>query len=174
MNFKEEIKNYNFSNSPFIIKMGLTPVIVITPNINEINSHIIAQYISNVTESSFLININETNLEENFKPLLLNIINNQNIKLIINLIIGDQDNGFDVTVKTSKNLNAIFQTIKTLNQNFNQNNIKSIYNKNYQEIFKYNSVDVIQIEINPTCTNLDHLENISKSLIDFIVEYMKN
>ena len=73
MNFKDEIKNYNFSNSPYIIKMGLTPVIIITPKVNENekNSNTIAKYVSNATESSFLINISETNLEENFKPILL-------------------------------------------------------------------------------------------------------
>ena len=128
MNFKDEIKNYNFSNSPYIIKMGLTPVIIITPKVNENekNSNTIAKYVSNATESSFLINISETNLEENFKPILLNLINNQNIKLLISITIDNKDNGFDLEIETSKNLNAIFPVIKQL-----ETSLKTIMSKQY-------------------------------------------
>ncbi len=176
MNFKDEIKNYNFSNSPYIIKMGLTPVIIITPKVNENekNSNTIAKYVSNATESSFLINISETNLEENFKPILLNLINNQNIKLLISITIDNKDNGFDLEIETSKNLNAIFPVIKQLETSFKNNNVKTIYNKNYHKEFEYNSVDIIQIILNPKYLYIDNIENICNALINFINQYLTN
>ncbi len=176
MNFNEETKDYKFSGTPYIIKMGLTPVILVTPKVdqNDSLSKTIARYVSNQTESSFLININETNIEDNLKPLLLNIVNNQNIKLLISISLSNQDNGFDLEIETSKNLQAMFEIIKNLNKNFNQNNISSIYNKNYHEEFKYNSVDIIQISLNQKHLKQNTIENICKSLTDFIVYYLNN
>ena len=83
MNFKEEIKTYNFQNAPYIIKMGLNDIAIIVKENNpiETSTKIIAKYVSNETESSFLININE-DLEENFNNLLLNIINTQKKQII--------------------------------------------------------------------------------------------
>lgn len=176
MTFQDEIKNYEFSNSPYIIKMGLTPVVIITPKVNKQDNltKTIARYVSNQTESSFLININETNIEENIKPLLLNIVNSQNIKLLISINITAQDNGFDLEIETSKNLSAMFNTIKHLEQNFKKNNLNAIYNKNYHEEFKYNSVDIIQITLNQNHIKQTNLENICNSLTNFITEYLQN
>lgn len=176
MTFQDEIKNYEFSNSPYIIKMGLTPVVIITPKVNRKDTitKTITRYVSNQTESSFLININETNIEENIKPLLLNIVNNQNIKLLISINITAQDNGFDLEIETSKNLSAMFNTIKHLEQNFKKNNLNAIYNKNYHEEFKYNSVDIIQITLNQNHIKQTNLENICNSLTNFITEYLQN
>lgn len=176
MTFKDEIKDYEFSNSPYIIKMGLTPIIIVTPKINKNESFAktIAKYVSNKTESSFLINIQEQTLDDNFKPILLNLINNQNIKLLISITIDTKDNGFDLEIETSKNLNAIFPVIKQLETSFKNNHVKTIYNKNYHEEFKYNSVDIIQIIINPKYLYVDNLENICNALINFINQYLTN
>ena len=173
MNFKEEIKNYNFGNCPYVIKMGLTDVAIITKEINEnqIPAKMIAKYVSNETESSFIINTNE-NIEENFNNTLLNIINTQKIKLLINLKVNNQDNGFDIEIKTSKKLSALFPTIKILKQTLKENHITPVYNQNYQDSFKCNSVDIIQIELNKTNINEKNLENLSNALIKFINIYL--
>lgn len=176
MTFQDEIKNYEFSNSPYIIKMGLTPVILVTPSVSEPNlpSKTVARYVSNQTESSFFINISEPDIENIIKPTLLKIINNQNIKLLISITLGREDNGFDLEIETSKNLSAMYDVIKNLQKNFVKHHISVIYNKNYNEQFKYNSVDVIQIELNPKYLQTNNLEDICNSLTEFITEYLNN
>lgn len=175
MNFKEEIKTYNFQNAPYIIKMGLNDIAIIVKENNpiETSTKIIAKYVSNETESSFLININE-DLEENFNNLLLNIINTQKIKLLINLTINNKDDGFDIDIETSKHISAVYQTIKILEKALKENHIKYIYNKNYQDSLKYNNIDIIKMQLNKTHTNENTLENISNALIKFITEYLKH
>ena len=175
MNFKEEIKNYNFKNTPYIIKMGLNDIAIIVKENNpkETSTKIIAKYVSNETESSFLININE-NLEENFNNILLNIINTQKIKLLINLTVNNKDDGFDIEINSSKNLSAIFPTIKILKEALKENHIQSIYNKNYQDSLDYKNIDIIKVQLNKAHINEKTLENLSNALIKFITEYLKH
>lgn len=174
MTFQDEIKNYEFSNSPYIIKMGLTPVILVTPTFNQedLSSKTIARYVSNQTESSFLINISESDIENNLKPTLLKIINNQNIKLLISIILNSKDNGFDLQIETSKNLVSMYDIIKNLQKKLKTHHINAIYNKNYNDKFKYNSIDIIQIELNPKYLQTNNLEDICNSLTEFIAEYL--
>ena len=162
--------------------MGLTPVILVTPTSNQedLSSKTIARYVSNQTESSFLINISESDIinisesdiENNLKPTLLKIINNQNIKLLISIILNSKDNGFDLQIETSKNLVSMYDIIKNLQKKLKTHHINAIYNKNYNDKFKYNSIDIIQIELNPKYLQTNNLEDICNSLTEFITEYL--
>ena len=118
------------------------------------------------------INISESDIENNLKPTLLKIINNQNIKLLISIILNSKDNGFDLQIETSKNLVSMYDIIKNLQKKLKTHHINAIYNKNYNDKFKYNSIDIIQIELNPKYLQTNNLEDICNSLTEFITEYL--
>ena len=118
------------------------------------------------------INISESDIENNLKPTLLKIINNQNIKLLISIILNSKDNGFDLQIETSKNLVSMYDIIKNLQKKLKTHHINAIYNKNYNDKFKYNSIDIIQIELNSKYLQTNNLEDICNSLTEFITEYL--
>lgn len=204
MQFKDEMLNYESSNynTPYIIKIGLLPVILTAPHtikqlkengtikLPEPFTKAIAMYIANKLDTSFLIKTQDTGVDansdnkEDFKETLLQIIKSQNIKLLIDIHGSKKERDFDIEFGTLNNLSADNSTLKELEEAFNEQGIKHIvYNEPFKGggITKYiygnTDIDVIQIEINQKfrdIDNIDNLKNVCDSLITFIKQYTKD
>ncbi len=204
MQFKDEMLNYESSNynTPYIIKIGLLPVILTAPHtikqlkengtikLPEPFTKAIAMYIANKLDTSFLIKTKDTGVDansdnkEDFKETLLQIIKTQNIKLLIDIHGSKKERDFDIEFGTLNNLSADYSTVKELEDSFKEHNIYNIvYNEPFKGggITKYiygnTDIDVIQIEINQKfrdIDNIDNLKNVCDSLITFIKQYTKD
>lgn len=204
MQFKDEMLNYESSNynTPYIIKIGLLPVILTAPHtikqlkengtikLPEPFTKAIAMYIANKLDTSFLIKTQDTGVDansdnkEDFKETLLQIIKTQNIKLLIDIHGSKKERDFDIEFGTLNNLSADYSTVKELEDSFKEHNIYNIvYNEPFKGggITKYiygnTDIDVIQIEINQKfrdIDNIDNLKNVCDSLITFIKQYTKD
>ena len=204
MQFKDEMLNYESSNynTPYIIKIGLLPVILTAPHtikqlkengtikLPEPFTKAIAMYIANKLDTSFLIKTQDTGVDansdnkEDFKETLLQIIKSQNIKLLIDIHGSKKERDFDIEFGTLNNLSADNSTLKALEEAFNEQGIKHIvYNEPFKGggITKYiygnTDIDVIQIEINQKFRDIDNIDNLKKlcnSLIAFIQKYTKD
>lgn len=204
MQFKDEMLNYESSNynTPYIIKIGLLPVILTAPHtikqlkengtikLPEPFTKAIAMYIANKLDTSFLIKTKDTGVDansdnkEDFKETLLQIIKSQNIKLLIDIHGSKKERDFDIEFGTLNNLSADNSTLKALEEAFNEQGIKHIvYNEPFKGggITKYiygnTDIDVIQIEINQKFRDIDNIDNLKKlcdSLITFIKQYTKD
>ncbi len=204
MTFKDEIINYEKTNynNPYIIKIGLLPVIITAPHtmrqqredgtikLSEPFTKAITMYVANNLNTSFLIKIKDTGVDANsdnkeyFKETLLQIIESQNIKLLIDIHGSKKERNFDIEFGTLNNLSAGSSTVKELENTFKEHNINNIvYNNPFKGggITKYiygnTNIDVIQIEINQNFRDINQIENIKKvcdSLIAFIQKYTKD
>lgn len=187
MQFKEEILNYETSNSdaPYIMKIGLIPVIITTPHTAKLSkpfTKAIVQYVANNLNTSFLIKTTANSDEiEDLKEPLLQIIKAQNIKLLIEIHDTKKEKAFDIEFETLKSLPDKFNAVKELEKSFKKHNINNIlYNETFKSkgITKYiygnADIDVVQIEINQKFNDLDNLKKVCDSLISFIQKYTKD
>ncbi len=203
MTFKEEILKYEYTShkSPYIVKLGLLPVIITAPHgvrqkkedgtikLSEPFTKAIAMYVANKLNTSFLIKTKDTGVDANsdnkeiFKETLLKIIKAQNIKLLIDIHGSKKERDFDVEFGTLNNLSADYSTVKELEDTFKRHGINNIvYNKPFKGggitkyIYESTDIDVIQIEINRKFRDIDDIDNLKKvcdSLITFIKQYTK-
>lgn len=201
MTFKEEILSYENkkTNETYILKIGNIPVILTAVHtMNQIKedgtikykepfTKSIAEYIANKINTSYFIKLEDTGIDSNsnniddFKEILLNIIKNNNIKLLIDLHGAKREREFDIEFGTLNNLSADFSTIKELEDSFIENGINNIEHNNpfkgggiTQYIYSKTNIDIVQIEINQKyrdITKIDNIEKICNSLIDFIKMY---
>lgn len=200
MDFKEIINNFeNEQDETFSYKLGDLPILITAPHtmeqikkdgtikLAEPYTKSIAKYISNKTNCSYLIKTKDTMIDANateedeFKRLLLKIVNEKNIKLVLDLHGASREREFDVELGTLNNLSADFSTIYELKEAFIE---KGIYNIKIntpfkgggitQYIYGKTDIDVIQIEINRNYRDVDIIDNIEKlciALINFIIQY---
>lgn len=204
MQFKDEILKYESSNynNPYIMKIGLLPVIITAPHgvkqkkedgtikLSEPFTKAIAMYVANNLNTSFLIKTKDTGIDANsdnkevFKETLLQIIKTQNIKLLIDLHGSKKERDFDIEFGTLNNLSADYSTVKELEEAFKEHGIKNvIYNEPFKGggitryIYGNTNIDVIQIEINRKFRDIDNIDNLKKvcdSLIAFIKQYTQD
>lgn len=204
MQFKDEILKYESSNynNPYIMKIGLLPVIITAPHgvkqkkedgtikLSEPFTKAIAMYVANNLNTSFLIKTKDTGIDANsdnkevFKETLLQIIKTQNIKLLIDLHGSKKERDFDIEFGTLNNLSADYSTVKELEDAFKEHGIKNvIYNDPFKGggitryIYGNTDIDVIQIEINRKFRDIDNIDNLKKvcdSLIAFIKQYTQD
>lgn len=204
MQFKDEILKYESSNynNPYIMKIGLLPVIITAPHgvkqkkedgtikLSEPFTKAIAMYVANNLNTSFLIKTKDTGIDANsdnkevFKETLLQIIKTQNIKLLIDLHGSKKERDFDIEFGTLNNLSADYSTVKELEDAFKEHGIKNvIYNEPFKGggitryIYGNTDIDVIQIEINRKFRDIDNIDNLKKvcdSLIAFIKQYTQD
>lgn len=204
MQFKDEILKYESSNynNPYIMKIGLLPVIITAPHgvkqkkedgtikLSEPFTKAIAMYVANNLNTSFLIKTKDTGIDANsdnkevFKETLLQIIKTQNIKLLIDLHGSKKERDFDIEFGTLNNLSADYSTVKELEDAFKEHGIKNvIYNEPFKGggitryIYGNTNIDVIQIEINRKFRDIDNIDNLKKvcdSLIAFIKQYTQD
>jgi len=149
----------------------------------------IALYLNKYCNTSYLIKIKDTGIDSNkdnndeFKKELIKIVKENNIKLVIDLHGASKDRDFDVEFGTMNNLTADFSTIKELEEAFSENNITNIKHNDpfkggaiTQYLYNIEDVDVVQLEINKKyrdLENIDNLESLCKSLINFINQYVE-
>lgn len=147
----------------------------------------IARFVAAKTNSSYYIKIKDTHIDSNslqfdeFKNNLLNYINENNVKLIIDIHGAKEERDFDVEFGTLNNISADYSTIKELEDAFKESGITNIsYNSPFkgggitQTVFANTNIDVIQIEINSKCRDIDNpdkLEKVCNALINFIKMY---
>lgn len=115
------------------------------------------------------------------KNELIKLVRKYNIKLVIDLHGASEKRNFDIEFGTLYNLSSDYSIIKELEESFIENGIKNIKNNDpfkggaiTQYLYNLKYVDVIQLEINRKYrdyNNIDLLERLVKSLINFINQY---
>lgn len=114
-----------------------------------------------------------------FKTKLLDIIKNNNIKLVLDIHGAAQNRPFDIELGTLNNLSADFSTINELKEAFTENGITNVEINNpfkgggiTQFVYSNTDIDVIQIEINRKYRDINRFENL-KCICDCLVRFIK-
>jgi uncharacterized protein YutD len=201
MEFNNEInlfENKSF-DSDFIILKGNVPILFSAPHtmmqkhndgaikLNEPYTKAISLYLNKYYNVNSMIKINDTGMDSNkdnhdeYKSELLKFVEENSIKLVIDLHGAASDRNFDVELGTMNNLSADFSTINEFKEAFIENGIVNVAINNpfkggaiTQYLYDLKDVDVIQLEINGKYrdkNNLVLLEQLIKSLSNFIKQY---
>lgn len=201
MDIKEKILEYERvkSNDSYIKKQGNIKVMITAPHtmvqlrnngtikLNEPFTKAIAMYVANELNTYYLIKTNDTGIDANsleddaFKEELVNIVKENDIKLVIDIHGAKEDREFDVELGTLNNLSADFSTIRELEDAFHENGINNVFiNEPFkgggitQSIYGNTNADVVQVEINRKFRSIDDINKIKMicdSLIQFINQY---
>lgn len=202
MNFEDEINKLEriTSNNIFIIKKGTIPILFSAPhsinqNLNnnsfkkiEPYTKAISLYLNKYFNTFSFIKAKDTGEDSNrdnndeYKKQLINLVKENNIKLVIDLHGASQNRNFDIEFGTLNNLSASFSTINELKETFTENGIKNIaLNSPFkggaitQYLHGLKNVDVIQLEINKKyrdAKNIELLEQLINCLAKFIKQYI--
>ena len=201
MSFKEEInelENLELTND-YKISMGNIPILFTAPHtMEQVRSDgsikkaepytkSIALYLNKHMNTYSMIKLLDTGLDSNrdnhdeFKNKLLDLVDEHNIKLVIDLHGASINREFDVEFGTMNNLTADFSTINELKESFIENGITKIsFNNPFkggaitQYLYNKKDIDVIQLEINYKYRDYSNLENLKlliESLSNFIKQY---
>ena len=188
-----------FKDLTYICKKGNIPVIITAAHTmvqlkkdgqykeNEPFTKAMCIYISENTNCFYLIKNKDTGIDSNnslndtFKNMLLDIIKDNNIKLVIDIHGAKEDRNFDIELGTLNNLSSDYSTIKELIDSFEENGINNIEINNpfkggsiTQKVFSETSCDVIQLEINAKYRNIlnaDKMKQVCDSLSKFVKQY---
>lgn len=194
MNFKEEIdilENINIETD-IIYKKGNLPILFTAPHtmlqtkengeikLNEPYTKALALYFNKHFHTHALIKIKDTGLDPNrdnhdeFKKNLIDIVKENNIKLVIDLHGASISHEFDIEFGTLNNLTADYSTIQELIKCFKENGINNIsQNEPFkggaitQYLYNLKDVDVIQLEINYRYRNFNNLSELEKIVFSF-------
>lgn len=199
--FESLIKAYEEDSyeGEILYKKGIIPVIITAPHtikqvrengeikLEEPFTKAIAKYVGEEVDCFYLIKNKDTGIdansieEEEFKNKLLEIIKNENIKLVIDLHGASYERDFDIEFGTLNNLSADFSTIQELKESFLENGISNIeFNHPFKgggitrTVYFNSECDAIQIEINRKYrdeNNTYKIKQICDSLIAFIKQY---
>lgn len=202
MDFKTQIEQYEHEvdNGTYIMKEGKNPVMLTaahtmiqlhddgTYKLDEPLTKAIVKYVTNKVNGNYLIKVQDTkvdsnsDVEDNFKVMLQNIIEKNNIGLLIDIHGASETHDFDVEIGTLNNISADFSTIMELKESFEEHGIKNVVLNNpfkgggiTRYIYGNTSADAVQIEINRKfrdLNNSDNIEKICNSLIDFLYQYL--
>lgn len=201
MDFKDIMINFeNTGEGIYIIKEGNIPVLVSAPHTVNQNredgsfklaepfTKAIALYLHDVL-GCYVITKNEPNgfddnrfNESGYRDAMVNLINKNNIKLVLDIHGASFDRDFDIELGTLNNLSSDYSTLYELIDSFNEEGILNV-TKNEpfkggaitQEVYSKTNADVIQIEINRKYRDKNDIEKLNKvcnSLIKFIHFYI--
>ena len=201
MNFEEqinELENLELSND-FTILKGSVPILFSAPHtmkqlrsdgsikLKEPYTKAIALYLNKYFNTYAIIKNNDTGIDSNrdnydeYNIEMRRLIEDNDIKLVIDLHGASKDRNFDIEFGTLNNLSADFSTIKELEEAFTENSITNISHNDpfkggaiTQGLYSLDDVDVVQIEINGKYrdyNNIKDLEKLIKSLQNFINQY---
>ncbi len=201
MSFVDEINYLEHleSKANYIICNGKIPILFSAPHtithikengfikLSEPYTKAVALYLNKYFDTFAIIkNVNDgldSNRDNNdtYKKELINLIKENDIKIVIDLHGASIERNFDVELGTLNNLSADFSTIRELEEAFKENDILEVVNNDpfkggaiTQYIYNLKDVDVIQIEINGKyrdSNNLELLKKIIESLSNFIKQY---
>lgn len=149
----------------------------------------IVKYVTEKIGCNYLIKQIDVEMDSNkneidfFKIKLLDIIKNNNIKLVLDIHGASENRPFDIELGTLYNLSADFSTINELKEAFIENGITNVEINNpfkgggiTQFIYANTDIDVIQIEINRKYRDInksEKLKQVCDCLIRFIEQYNK-
>lgn len=184
MEFIEEIKileNTYHNSNEFISSVGTSPFIITNiPNINsneldEQYIRAIARYVAANTNSTYLLKTKDSIIynKEEFNEKLSSLLKES--QLLINIANTYED--CDVTYGIYSNQERDYSTVKELEDAFKEAGITNVvYNEQYkvETVFANTDIDVIQIEINGKCRDIDNpekLKQVCNALINFIKMY---
>lgn len=202
MNFSDkinELENSEYDDN-YIIKYGTIPVLFTAVHtmmqqkddgsikLSESYTKAISLFLNEKCKSYAMIKIKDDGYDSNkdnndkFKQEMIKLINDNDIKLVIDLHGSSIDRDFDIEFGTLNFLTCDFSTIKVLEEAFNENGINNIkHNEPFkggaitQYLYGLKDVDAIQLEINKKyrqTNSINELETICDSLIDFVNKYM--
>lgn len=201
MSFVDEINYLEHleSKDNYIICNGKIPILFSAPHtithikengsikLSEPYTKAVALYLNKYFDTFAIIkNVNDgldSNRDNNdtYKKELINLIKENDIKIVIDLHGASIERNFDVELGTLNNLSADFSTIRELEEAFKENDILEVVNNDpfkggaiTQYIYNLKDVDVIQVEINGKyrdSNNLELLKKIIESLSNFIKQY---
>lgn len=201
MSFVDEINYLEHleSKDNYIICNGKIPILFSAPHtithikengsikLSEPYTKAAALYLNKYFDTFAIIkNVNDgldSNRDNNdtYKKELINLIKENDIKIVIDLHGASIERNFDVELGTLNNLSADFSTIRELEETFKENDILEVVNNDpfkggaiTQYIYSLKDVDVIQVEINGKyrdSNNLELLKKIIESLSNFIKQY---
>lgn len=201
MSFVDEINYLEHleSKDNYIICNGKIPILFSAPHtithikengsikLSEPYTKAVALYLNKYFDTFAIIkNFNDgldSNRDNNdtYKKELINLIKENDIKIVIDLHGASIERNFDVELGTLNNLSADFSTIRELEETFKENDILEVVNNDpfkggaiTQYIYNLKDVDVIQVEINGKyrdSNNLELLKKIIESLSNFIKQY---
>ena len=201
--FQREILKYeNEENNELVsVRIGKYPVLLTSVHsilqldkndikkLNEPFTKSIAKYVANVCDIGYVIkNIDDGNDSnhvefDKYKNKLIDIINKEKIRLVIDIHGASEKRNFDVELGTLNNLSADFSTINELKESFIENGIKNIKinelflgGKVTQSIFLCTNSEAVQLEINKRYRDIQNeknLEQLCNSLIKFIKKYIE-
>lgn len=183
----------------FIINKGTIPILLSAPHtmlqehkdgtfkLSEPFTKSIALYLNKYFNVYSIVKIKDTGLDSNrdnhddYKRELINIVKENDIKLVIDLHGASINQDFDVELGTLNNLSADYSTINELKEAFIENGIKNIsINDPFkggaitQYLYNLKDVDVIQLEINRRYRDINNpklLNQLINSLKKFINQY---
>lgn len=183
----------------FIINKGTIPILLSAPHtmlqehkdgtykLSEPFTKSIALYLNKYFNVYSIVKIKDTGLDSNrdnhddYKKELINIVKENDIKLVIDLHGASLNQDFDVELGTLNNLSADYSTINELKEAFIENGIKNIsINDPFkggaitQYLYNLKDVDVIQLEINRRYRDINNpklLNQLIDSLKKFINQY---
>lgn len=176
MELIEELKileNTYHNEEDLLIAKNSSSVLLINLSNDLINNtylKAITRFVAASTSSSYVVNTKESILlnEEDINNKIKELINEQEIKLVINIKPSKED--YDVMYKTSNNLD--YTTIKELEDAFHESLITNI--KEYETKEKNTNYNYIELLINDSYHNLEEpekVEKLSQALINFIKMY---
>ena len=201
MSFVDEINYLEHleSKDNYIICNGKIPILFSAPHtithikengsikLSEPYTKAVALYLNKYFDTFAIIkNVNDgldSNRDNNdtYKKELINLIKENDIKIVIDLHGASIERNFDVELGTLNNISADFSTIRELEEAFKEKDILEVVNNDpfkggaiTQYIYNLKDVDVIQVEINGKyrdSNNLELLEKIIESLSNFIKQY---
>ncbi len=194
----EELENID-NNKNYVINIGKLPVILTAPHtmqqikedgsikLSEPYTKAIGLYVSKCINCSSLIKLKDTGIDSNsdnideFKLVLKDLIDDKNIKLLIDIHGASKDREFDIELGALNNMSADYSTINELKEAFIENGINNIVINDpfkgggiTRYIYGMTDIDVIQIEINKKYRDIENIDNIEKvcnALISFIRKY---
>lgn len=202
MAFKEEILKLEnvIDENYYLFNIGKNPILITAVHtmeqlkengavkLAEPFTKAISLYVSKKCETSSFVKTKDTGLDSNrdnndgFKKRLIDFVEKNNIKLVIDLHGAKKDRDFDIEFGTLDNLTADFSTIKELEEAFESQNINNIkHNEPFkggaitQYLYGLSDVEVIQLEINGNYRDIkqiDKLESLCNSLVSFINQYI--
>lgn len=196
--FLSDIKNFESDHrDTYDIKIGKTPVIITSAHgieqrkrggkikFAETFTRAIAKYLNKKTGCYYLIKNEDTGIDPNrknddeFKTILLDIIEKNHIKLSIDLHGAKKERDFDIEIGTLDGKTANNKTIKELIDCFSEQGLKNIvlndpFKGGYitRAVYKKGNIECVQIEINQkirSIRKINDLKKICKALEKFIL-----
>ena len=185
--YNESIYLYKEGNNKILITAVHTAHNKTTNKLSEPFTKAISLYLANINNCYTFVKTSDDGIDSNkdnsdlYKKKLLEYVNNNNIKLVLDIHGASIDREFDIELGNLNNLSTDFSTIKELQEALIHEGIENIMINDpfkggaiTKSLYFDTDIDVLQIEINNKYRNLDNIEDVEglcRSLSYFINQY---